>query len=33
MKSGEQTELKLDDKFIDNYANIQMADMFGDILN
>ena len=33
MKTGEQSELKLDDKFIDNFANIQMADMFGDILN
>lgn len=33
MKTGEQTELKLDDKFNDNFANIQMADMFGDILN
>ena len=33
MATGEQTELKLDDKFNDNFANIQMADMFGDILN
>lgn len=32
MKTGEQLDIKLDEKFIDNFANIQMADMFGDIL-
>ena len=32
MKTGEQTELKLDDKFNDTFAT-KMADMFGDILN
>ena len=33
MKTGEQLDLKLDEKFADNFANIQMADMFGNILN
>ena len=33
MKTGEQLDIKFDEKFIDNFANIQMADMFGDILN
>lgn len=28
MKTGEETEISLDDKFIDNFANIHTADMF-----
>lgn len=32
MKSGEQTELLLGDKFVESFANIQMADMMGDLL-
>lgn len=32
MKSGEQAEIRFDDSFIDNFSNIVVSDMFGDIL-
>ncbi len=33
MKTGEQLDISINDNFIDNFSNIQTADMFGDILN
>lgn len=33
MKTGEQTEIELGDKFIESFSSIQAADMFGDLLD
>lgn len=33
MKTGEQLEISLGDKFVDSFSNIQTADMFGSLLD
>ena len=32
MKTGEQTEINFDDKFTENFSNIAVSNMFGDVL-
>lgn len=33
MKSGEQTELNLDDTFVENFSNISISSMFSDVMS